>query len=72
MNSVTPVEDKRLRIEMPMLQESMARKELSNIYLVPSKNNVANALTKQGASCKTLLDVLSGKMRYDFSVNRFI
>ena len=51
VNSVTPVEDKRLRIEIAMLQESLQNKEFSNIFLVPSKHNLANALTKQGASC---------------------
>ena len=72
VNSVTPVEDKRLRIEIAMLQESLARKEFSGVYLVPSKNNVANALTKQGASCQTLVDALSGKMHYDYSANYFV
>lgn len=72
VNSVTPIEDKRLRIEMAILQESLARKEFSNISLVPSKNNVANALTKQGASCQILLEALSANMRFDFSVNYFV
>lgn len=72
INSVTPVEDKRLRIEIAMLQESMERKDFSAIHLIPSKNNMANALTKQGASCKTLINVLSGKMKYDHARNYFV
>ena len=71
VNSVTPVEDKRLRIEIAMLQESLQKKEFSDICLVPSKHNVANALTKQGASCTTLLNVLSAKMKFNYAVNFF-
>ena len=71
VNSVTPVDDKRLRIEIAMLQESLERKEFSGIYLIPSENNVVNGLTKQGASCITLLNVLSGKMRFNFELNYF-
>lgn len=71
INSVTPVDDKRLRIEIAMLQESMERKEFENIYMVPSKHNLANALTKQGASCVVLNNVLSGKMRYNHDLHYF-
>ena len=72
VKSVTPVADKRLRIEIAMLQESLARKEFSNICHVASKDNVANSLTKQGASCVTLLNVLSGNMRFDYTVNAVV
>ena len=72
VESVTPVDDKRLRIDIAILQECLENKTIDYLHYVPSKNNVANALTKQGASCKELLNVLAGKAKYSFSQYAFV
>ena len=71
MKSVSPVDDKRLRIDVAILQECIDMKTIQSITHVSSNKNVANALTKQGASCKLLLNVLSGESKYNFSDNSF-
>ena len=71
VHSITPVEDKRLRIDVAILQEALERKEVENICYVPSNSNLANALTKQGASTKTLISALSGQTKYQHSKNCF-
>ena len=71
IDSVTPVDDKRLRIHISILQECLERKTIDKFCFVPSVKNMANALTKQGASCKQLLSVLNGKLKFSFSENVF-
>jgi len=39
--------------------EMMEREEMTSVVHVKSKNNLADALTKRGASCQLLEDVLS-------------
>ena len=72
VKAVTPVEDKRLRIDIAILQESLEKREVENICYIPSQKNLANALTKQGASSRMLIDVLSGKSKFDYSKNYFV
>ena len=69
--SVSPVEDKRLRVDIASLQESLQNKEVEDIRYVPSTENLANALTKQGASSKALIDAVCGKKRFNYSKNCF-
>ena len=68
---MTPVEDRRLRIDVAILQESLEKKEVEDICYVPSNENLANALTKQGASSKILIEAVSGKKTFMFSKNYF-
>ena len=72
IESVTPVDDKRLRIDISILQECLHNKTIDRFCFVPSAQNMANALTKQGASCKSLLDVLNGKTKYSLTDNSFV
>ena len=58
-SSNTVKEEKRLVQDIALIKEMMERKEISSVQHVVSKNNLADALTKRGASCKLLEDVLS-------------
>ena len=71
VRSVSPVEDKRLRVNIASLQESLENKAVEDIIYVPSSENLANALTKQGASSKALIDAVCGKKRFNYSKNCF-
>ena len=48
--------DKRLRIGIAMLREMFERKIITNVHNI--SNQLANALTKKGATTKELLDLL--------------
>ena len=56
-NTTKNVDDKRLRVEISMIRQMLERKEIEIIH-VKSENNLSNALTKKGASTKTLLATL--------------
>ena len=49
----------RLIQDISLLKEMMEKEEIVSVTHVPSKNNLADALTKRGASCQLLEDVLS-------------
>ena len=69
---LTIIEDKRLRIDIAALRESCQYDFVEGLYWVPSAYNLANPLTKQGASNKYLIDVLKHKMSFDFKNNIFV
>ena len=50
--------EKRLRIDIATLGEVFERKIIKNIHNTSTKTNLANALTKKGASTKEILDLL--------------
>ena len=50
--------EKRLRIDIAMLREMFEWKIITNVHNITTKNQLANALTKKGASTKELLDLL--------------
>lgn len=58
-SSNTVKEEKRLVQDISLLKEMMEKKEIDSVKHVFSKNNLADALTKRGASCQLLEDVLS-------------
>ena len=70
-SSITLLEDKRLRIEMAILRESIQNGEIEKIVWISSKDNVANSLTKQGASTRYLVDVLLNNLKFDYERNLF-
>ena len=47
-HSLTQILDKCLRIEMAILREMIANKDIYNITWVPSENQVADVFTKRG------------------------
>ena len=50
--------EKRLRIDIAMLRELFERKIIKQIHHISTNKQIANALTKKGASTKGLLDML--------------
>ena len=59
LRSICPVLDKRLRVEMGILQEMIEKKEIVSVNWITSNKQIANCLTKHGASSDLLLKVLS-------------
>lgn len=60
---ISPILDRRLRIDMSILNEMLEKKEIKKIKWVNSNNQLANSLTKRGASFDLLINVLfTGKL----------
>ena len=59
VHSSTNLEDKRLLIDVSILRDMLERHELTNFVWVSTEHQLANALTKQGASCKFLINVFN-------------
>ena len=57
--SIRPVLGKRLRVEIGILCELLEKKEINSVKWISSEEQLANCLTKRGASCDSLLHVLS-------------
>ena len=71
-HSSTPAKNKRLQIEMGVIREMLQRKEISELRWIPDKLNIANPLTKEGASIEYLLHVLSGQLLFDQAAGKFV
>lgn len=69
--SSTKVEDQRLQIDICVLRDMLSSKELSKICWVPTKYQLANCLTKTGASVYDLLNVLNNKLIFNFDDGTF-
>ena len=69
---ITVINDKRLRIDVASLRETIQLNFVEGLYWIPSALNLANPLTKQGASNNCLLDVLKHNVKFDFQSNSFI
>lgn len=62
VNTTTLITDRRLRVEMSALRE-MQEKEEIKIHWIEKENQIADCLTKKGASQKSLMTVLkNGKL----------
>ena len=59
LKSSKMVEGKRLRVEVAVLQEMIAKREISDVIWVPTASQLANCLTKGGVSAKSLLEAIS-------------
>ena len=61
------VDDKRLRIDIAAISESLSRDEVSEIKWCPGKIHLADCMTKRGASGYNVLNVFKeGRMPEDF------
>ena len=58
LHSKKNVVEKFRRIDIALLKEFIDNKSITKIHYVPSQNQLANVLTKKGASSKELLDTL--------------
>ena len=59
VHSTTNLEDKRLLIDMSILRDMLLQRELSGFLWVSTDYQLANPLTKLGASCKLFVNVLN-------------
>ena len=54
------VEDKQLRINIAVIRDMLERRDLSEVCWVQSARQIANVLTKRGASTELLLSAAPG------------
>lgn len=59
LRSMKKVEDKYLRINIACLKEMLERNEISSVEWIETKKQVANCLTKKGASPLTLIEAIT-------------
>ena len=71
-HSTTTVSNKRLQIELAVLRNMIQSGELNEFRWVPGESQVANALTKAGASSDFLLVILGCKMKFIHSTATFV
>ena len=57
-HSTTAVEEKRLRVDIAAIRQSISRKEFT-LKWIDAKHQLADALTKQGADVTKLLETLT-------------
>ena len=58
LKSTSQVDDKRLRIEIGEVKELLQQKVVREVSWVEGSDQIADALTKQGASGLKLLDII--------------
>ena len=75
-HSTGPTTNKRLRIEMGiemgMVRDMIRQREIEELRWIPDKANLANPLTKEGASTSLLLQVLTGDLCFDEAKGYFV
>ena len=59
LRPIHPVLDKRIRVEIGILREMTEKKKIVSVDWITSDKQIANRLTKHGASPDLLLKVLS-------------
>ena len=59
--SLRSIEDKRLRIDIAVIREMLGKKEIDKIIKIPSEEQLADCLTKLGASSSKLKRLLNRK-----------
>ena len=59
--SIRPIQDKRLQTEIVLLRETIYKKDLTKINWIENKYQIADCLTKYGASSEKLLNTLKTK-----------
>ena len=55
--------EKRLKVELCAIHKSLEKGEMQSVKWVVSKDQLADCLTKEGASWEKLYDVLNGKTK---------
>ena len=58
VHSTKQVDDKRLRMDIGAIRQSLDRGEVHSIRWCPGSQQLANAMTKRGASSEELLKTL--------------
>ena len=72
LRSTKQVQGKRLRIDIAEVQRMLESKEINKIIWIPSKENLADGLTKRGIDTSVLLQYIStGKLKFLSVTNVF-
>ena len=61
LHSSRLVGDERLRIDMAVLKDMMDQNEITLVSWIPTVHQLANGLTKRGASVASLLSAVTGQ-----------
>lgn len=73
VHSSTNLEDKRLVIDVSILRDMLQQHELSEFNWISTEHQVANMLTKQGASGQLLLNIFNNTaLRLDLQTGSFV
>ena len=56
--STNSLADYRLRIDMACIRNMISNNEIASLRWIKTQSQLADCLTKQGASCQNLIDVL--------------
>ena len=72
IGSCTSLEDKRLLIDIAVLRDMVSHGEINDIKWVSTDKQLANCMTKQGASSCSLIHILNNKLKFDFDQAVFI
>ena len=59
IHSKKDVSERRLRREVNIIKELIKNKDIDNVYWIPTKNQLADVLTKRGASTHNILNLLN-------------
>ena len=59
--SIRPIQNKHLRTEIALLRDMIKKKEITKINWIENKYQIADCLTKYGASSEKLLNTLKTK-----------
>ena len=68
----TSLENKRLQIDINILREMVENGELHEFRWVSTQHQIANSLTKQGASSDQLRQILMNEWKYDHGSGLFL
>ena len=60
LSSYKQVDDRHLRIDISVLKDMLSAEELKEVTWVDTSKQLADCLTKKGASCNKLRAVVSG------------
>jgi hypothetical protein len=61
--STNQIADKRLQMDLAIIREMLEKKELAKVEWVPGEMQLADCLTKKGASSRKLMLALSGRWK---------
>lgn len=72
VHSSTNVENKRLQIDVGVLRDMLQQGDLQEFRWIENQKQVANALTKTGASTDYLLDIIRLQLKFDERSGTFL
>jgi len=58
IHSTKPVTEKRLRIDVAAIKQMVEKKEVNQVKWVPTQLQIADCLSKRGASCSNMMRII--------------